>query len=123
VLKNRFLKSYGALRTFMQNNPTLGKIIKSAALDADIERLISQAYGFASNKDFVRHGGTGSSGIGKEEAEFFLEFSATAIVYIVLIRLSHTPSWKPHFRSKSAAKPTQRWSSDAGNQAGAPLSA
>jgi hypothetical protein len=63
-------------------NGTLGKIIKSAALDADIGRLISQAYGFASNKDFVRHGGTGSSGIDKEEAEFFLEFSATAIVYI-----------------------------------------
>ena len=63
-------------------NGTLGKIIKNAGLDADIERLISQAYGFASNKDFVKHGGTGSSGIGKEEAEFFLEFSATAIVYI-----------------------------------------
>lgn len=63
-------------------NGTLGKIIKNAGLDADIERLISQAYGFASNKDFVRHGGTGSSVLGKEEAEFFLEFSATAIVYI-----------------------------------------
>lgn len=63
-------------------NGTLGKIIKSAGLDADIERLISQAYGFASNKVFVRHGGIGSSGLGKEEAEFFLEFSATAIVYI-----------------------------------------
>lgn len=63
-------------------NGTLGKIIKTAGLDADIERLISQAYGFASNKDFVRHGGTGCSGIGKEEAEFFLEFSATAIIYI-----------------------------------------
>ena len=61
---------------------TLGKIIKNARLDADIERLISQAYGFASNKDFVRHGGTNNSDIGKEEAEFFLEFSATAIVYI-----------------------------------------
>lgn len=63
-------------------NGTLGKIIKSAELDTDIERLISQAYGFASNKAYVRHGGIGKSGIGKEEAEFFLEFSATAIVYI-----------------------------------------
>ncbi len=64
-------------------NGTLGKIIKNAALDQDIERLISQAYGFASNKDFVRHGGTGESVVRKEEAEFFLEFSAIAIVYIV----------------------------------------
>jgi hypothetical protein len=63
-------------------NGTLGKIIKSAELDEDIERLVSQAYGLASNKDFVRHGGTASSKIGKEEAEFFLEFSAAAIVYI-----------------------------------------
>ncbi len=38
-------------------NGTLGKIIKQAKLDPDIERLISQAYGYASNKDFVRHGG------------------------------------------------------------------
>lgn len=64
-------------------NGTLGKIIKNATLDQDIERLISQAYGFASNKDFVRHGGTGESVVRKEEAEFFLEFSAIAIVYIV----------------------------------------
>ena len=28
VLKNGFLKSYGALRTFMQNNPLLKKISK-----------------------------------------------------------------------------------------------
>ena len=61
---------------------TLGKLIKRAGLDADIERLISQAYGFASNKDFVRHGGTNESQLGKEEAEFFLEFSGSAIVYI-----------------------------------------
>lgn len=61
---------------------TLGKLIKQAGLDSDIERLISQAYGFASNKDFVRHGGTNSSALGKEEAEFFLEFASSAIVYI-----------------------------------------
>ena len=63
-------------------NSTLGKLVKQAGLDQDIERLISQAYGFASNKDFVRHGGTGPSALGKEEAEFFLEFAGSAIVYI-----------------------------------------
>jgi hypothetical protein len=61
---------------------TLGKLIKQAGLDPDIERLVSQAYGFASNKDFVRHGGTNVSALGKEEAEFFLEFAGAAIVYI-----------------------------------------
>lgn len=69
-------------------NGTLGKIIKNANLDSDIERLISQAYGFASNKDFVRHGGTNASGLAKEEAEFFLEFAATSIVYITA-KLKH----------------------------------
>ncbi len=63
-------------------NGTLGKIIKLANLDADIERLISQAYGYTSNKDFVRHGGTIASGLTKAEAEFFLDFAATSIVYI-----------------------------------------
>ncbi|KAA0975695.1 hypothetical protein [Pseudomonas sp. ANT_H12B] len=63
-------------------NGTLGKIIRQAKLDADIERLITQAYGYASNKDFVRHGGTIESGLSKAEAEFFLEFAATSIVYI-----------------------------------------
>lgn len=61
---------------------TLGKIIKQANLDPDIERLISQAYGYTSNKAFVRHGGTVASGLTKAEAEFFLEFSAASIVYI-----------------------------------------
>lgn len=61
---------------------TLGKIIKQARLDPDIERLISQAYGFASNKDFVRHGGTTASSLTKAEAEFFLDFAAMSIVYI-----------------------------------------
>jgi hypothetical protein len=66
------------------NEPTatLGKLIKRAGLDQDIERLVSQAYGFASNKAFVRHGGTNASSLGKEEAEFFLEFAGSAIVYI-----------------------------------------
>jgi len=63
-------------------NGTLGKIIKQAKLDPDIERLISQAYGYASNKDFVRHGGTEGSKLTKAEADFFLDFSASSIVYI-----------------------------------------
>ena len=44
-------------------NGTLGKLIKQANLDPDIERLVSQAYGAASNKAFVRHGGTVASGL------------------------------------------------------------
>jgi hypothetical protein len=69
-------------------NGTLGRLIKRAGLDEDIERMISQAYGLASNKDFVRHGGTTESRLGKEEAEFFLEFSGSAIVYIAA-KLKH----------------------------------
>ena len=64
-------------------NGSLGKIIKRADLDEDIQRLISQAYGFASNKAFVRHGGVTASSLSKHEAEFFLEFAASAIVYIL----------------------------------------
>jgi hypothetical protein len=63
-------------------NGSLGKIIKQAKLDTDIERLINQAYGFLSNKDFVRHGGTTESVLTKAEAEFFLDFAAASIVYI-----------------------------------------
>jgi hypothetical protein len=63
-------------------NGTLGKIIKSAKLDKDIERVISHAYGLLSDKDFVRHGGTQQQEITHLEAEFFLEFSASAIIYI-----------------------------------------
>ena len=61
---------------------TLGKLIKHANLDPDIERLVSQAYGATSNMAFVRHGGTAASGLTKAEADFFLEFAATSIVYI-----------------------------------------
>lgn len=66
------------------NKPTgtLGKIIKRAGLDSDIERLISQAYGYTSNRAFVRHGGTTASTLTQAEAEFFLEFAASCIVYI-----------------------------------------
>lgn len=72
---------------------TLGQIIKKAHLDGDIERLISQAYGVASNKDFVRHGGTQHSTLTKSEADFFLEFSAVSIIYITtLLKKPPTPS-------------------------------
>jgi len=63
-------------------NGTLGKIIKRADLDPDIERLVSQAYGYTSNRAFVRHGGTTASTLTRLEAEFFLDFAATCIVYI-----------------------------------------
>jgi hypothetical protein len=63
-------------------NGTLGKLIKRADLDDDIQRLVSQFYGVASNRAFVRHGGIEPSTLGKPEAEFFLEFAASAIVYI-----------------------------------------
>ena len=61
---------------------TLGKLIKNNDLDHDIQKLIDMAYGFTSNKDFVRHGGVTNQNIEKPEAEFFLEFSAIAIAYI-----------------------------------------
>ena len=75
------------------NEPTgtLGKLIKRADLDSDIERLISQAYGFTSNRAFVRHGGTTASTLTQAEAEFFLEFAATSIVYITS-KLKHVKS-------------------------------
>lgn len=63
-------------------NGTLGKIIKRADLDPDIERLISQAYGYTSNRAFVRHGGTTPSTLTQAEAEFFLEFAASCVVYL-----------------------------------------
>lgn len=65
-----------------QPKATLGNLLKEAKLDSDVERLISQAYGYASNRDFVRHGGTKASTLTKAEAEFYLEFSASSIVYI-----------------------------------------
>lgn len=65
-----------------QPGGTLGKVIKNADLDCDIQKLISQMYGLISNKDFVRHGGTVEQDISKEDAEFFLNFSAISIQYI-----------------------------------------
>lgn len=61
---------------------TLGKAIKDANIDSDIKKLISQMYGLVSNKDFVRHGGTTVQDITKEDAEFFLNFSAISIQYL-----------------------------------------
>ncbi len=61
---------------------TLGKLVKKAGLDPDIENLISRVYGLVSNKDFVRHGGTTARDLGKPEAEFFLELAAIVIVYL-----------------------------------------
>lgn len=65
-----------------QPGDTLGKSIKSADIDTDIKKLISQMYGLVSNKDFVRHGGTIEQNITKEDAEFFLNFSAISIQYL-----------------------------------------
>lgn len=63
-------------------NGTLGKLLKRTSIDPDIERLISQAYGYTSNRDFVRHGGTIPSSLTRLEAEFFLDFAAACIIYL-----------------------------------------
>lgn len=63
-------------------NGTLGKLIKNQQLDQDIGKTISTVYGLVSNKDFVRHGGMNKQEIGQFEAEFFIDFAATAIIYI-----------------------------------------
>ena len=65
-----------------QPGETLGKVIKSANIDNDIKKLISQMYGLVSNKDFVRHGGTIQQDIKKSDAEYFLNFSAISIQYL-----------------------------------------
>jgi len=65
-----------------QPNGSLGKLIKNQQIDRDIGKVISQAYGLCSNKDFVRHGGVSKQPIEQIEAEFFLELSASAIIYI-----------------------------------------
>ena len=65
-----------------QPKGTLGKLIKNPNIDPDIGKIISQVYGLSSNKDFVRHGGVQNQVIGQLEAEFFLEFAASAIIYI-----------------------------------------
>lgn len=65
-----------------QPKDTLGKLIKNPKIDPDIGKIISQVYGLSSNKDFVRHGGVQNQIIGQLEAEFFLDFAASAIIYI-----------------------------------------
>jgi hypothetical protein len=71
------------LRILLQQpKATLGNLLKEASLDTDIERLIGQAYGYTSNRDAVRHGGTKPSTLTKLEAEFFLEFAGSSIAYI-----------------------------------------
>ncbi len=61
---------------------TLGKLINNQKIDPDIGKIISQVYGLSSNKNFVRHGGVQNQLIGQLEAEFFLDFAASAIIYI-----------------------------------------
>lgn len=65
-----------------QPNGTLGKLIKNQQIDPDIGKIISQVYGISSNKSFVRHGGVQNQLIDQLEAEFFLDFAASAIIYI-----------------------------------------
>jgi len=78
------INSIESILKILLNAPkgTLGKILPRADIDSDISRLISQAYGLLSNKDFVRHGGVIDQGITETEAEFFLEFAAISIIYI-----------------------------------------
>ena len=94
--ENSIKESISAIESCLMillNEPkgTLGKLVKGVGLDPDIERLLGQVYGFASNRDFVRHGGVTPSTFKKEEAEFFLEFAASAIVYITA-KLKHAKS-------------------------------
>lgn len=61
---------------------TLGDMIGKVRIDKDTGKLMSQAYGLVSNKDFVRHGGTIAQELTKEDAEFFLEFAAVCNTYL-----------------------------------------
>ncbi len=63
-------------------NTTLGQLVKNPRIDPDIAKIISQVYGLCSNKAFVRHGGIQSQSISQIESEFFLEFAASAIIYL-----------------------------------------
>ena len=85
--ENSFKESVNSVESCLmillnEPNGTLGKLVKRAEIDEDVQRLVSQVYGAASNRAFVRHGGTETSSLGNAEAEFFLEFAASAIVYI-----------------------------------------
>ncbi len=61
---------------------TLGTLLNKVKIDPDVKRLISQAYGLVSNKDFVRHGGMQPQNLSEAEAVFFLEFSGVSIAYL-----------------------------------------
>ncbi len=65
-----------------QPSSSLGKLVKSAKIDPDVGKLVSKAYGLASNRDFVRHGGIADPSISQHEALFFLDFAASAIIYL-----------------------------------------
>ena len=86
--ENSIKESINSIESTLQllfNKPkeTLGTIIKSADIDSDIKRIISQMYGLVSNKDFVRHGGTSVQDIKKSDAEYFLNFSGITIQYLI----------------------------------------
>jgi hypothetical protein len=61
---------------------TLGQLVKRVDMDEYIRRLIAQAYGYASDMDSVRHGGTKAGELRAEDAEFFLNFAASCIIYL-----------------------------------------
>jgi len=61
---------------------SLGRTIKKSNVDNDIKKIISQMYGFVSNKDFVRHGGTKNQNLDFYDAEFFLELAGISIKYL-----------------------------------------
>lgn len=86
--ENSIKESIGAVESclkilFDEPNKTLGQMAKDSRLDRDIRRIISTAYGAASDRDFVRHGGIQDSQLTLAEARFFIEFCATAIIYCV----------------------------------------
>lgn len=75
-----------ALRVLTRNpKGTLGQLVKDERIDQDIGRIVSQAYGLLSNRDFVRHGGTTDSTLRPEDAEFFLELAAISIYYLKIV--------------------------------------
>ena len=86
--ENSIKESISALESCVRillGNPssTLGQLVKTEELDRDVSAIISKAYGLISGKNSVRHGGTTAETTGLEEAEFFLEFCACAIVYVI----------------------------------------
>lgn len=68
----------------LQGTPkgTMGKLIKAVKIDKTVRRILSNAYGVISDKDYVRHGGVTEEELSQEDAEFFLEFAAVSINYL-----------------------------------------